>query len=97
MILRIYRARVHPGLEAEFERLFRADAVPLMQRQAGFVSFQIGRALNGEPELIVISQWRDLESLQAYAGEGWQTPPVLHPGAGVLERALLEHFILPDV
>ena len=97
MILRVYHARVYAGQEAEFERLFRADALPQMRRQPGLISIQVGRGLEGAPEFIILSRWRDLDALRPYAGEGWQAPPSLHPAAGVPEEASVEHYLDIDV
>ena len=91
MIIRVYHARVHPGQEAEFERLVRADAVPRMQ-QAGMLSLHIGRELGGAPEFIMVSLWPSLEALQAFTGEHWQEPVVLHEDADVLEETWVEHY-----
>jgi len=93
MILRVYHARVHPGQEAEFERLVKVDAVPLMESQPGFLGLHLGRELNGAPEFVLISLWRDLGALKAFAGADWQQPVVLHPDADVLQKTWVEHFI----
>ena len=90
--MRVYHARVLPGQESEFERLVQADAVPLMERQDGFLGLQIGRELNGAPEFVLVSVWRDLDSLKAFTGEAWQQPVVLHRDAHVLEKTWVEHF-----
>jgi heme-degrading monooxygenase HmoA len=92
MILRVYHARVRPGQEAEFERLVKADAVPLMESQPGFLGLHMGRELNGAPEFVLVSLWRDLEALKAFTGEAWQQPVVLHPDTHVLEKTWVEHF-----
>ena len=93
MILRIYHARAHPGREAEFERLVRADAVPLMQAQPGLLALHLGREMDAPGGFVIVSVWRDLEALKAYAGENWKEPLRLHPQAGVLEEERVEHYL----
>jgi hypothetical protein len=41
---------------------------------------------------VLVSLWRDLQALKAYAGEAWQKPLRLHPQSGVLEEEWLEHY-----
>lgn len=93
MLIRVYHARVHPGQEGEFERLVRADAIPLMKRQPGLLALHIGRDLGGAAEFIMVSVWRDLESLKAFTGDHWQEPVILHKGARVLEKTWVEHYL----
>jgi quinol monooxygenase YgiN len=35
MIIRVFRAQIHPGNEAEFERFVRETGVPTVEAQAG--------------------------------------------------------------
>ncbi len=93
MIMRIYHARVHPGREAEFERLVRADAVPRMEAQPGLLALHLGREMDAPGGFVIVSVWRDLEALKAFTGEGWQQPVVLHPQADVLEEERVEHYL----
>jgi heme-degrading monooxygenase HmoA len=93
MVIRIYHARVHPGKEAEFERLVRADAVPLMKAQPGLLSLHLGREMGQPSGFVIVSVWRDLEAVKAFAGENWQQPVVLHPQADVLEEERIEHYL----
>ena len=92
MIIRVYHAQVHPGREAEFERLVKADAIPLMQRQPGFVALHIGQGLGNSREFIMVSVWRDLDALKTFTGDSWQEPVVLHKDAGVLAKTWVEHY-----
>ncbi len=92
MIIRVYRAQVHPGKEADFERLVQADAIPLMKRQPGLVTVHLGREWHGASEFVLVSIWQDLEALKGFAGENWQQPLVLHPEEKVLAKTWVEHF-----
>jgi quinol monooxygenase YgiN len=92
VIIRVYHARVHPGKEAEFERLVKADAVPLIRRQPGLVALHIGEELSGSCEFVMVSVWRDLDALKGFTGDHWQEPVVLHKDADVLEKTWVEHY-----
>jgi heme-degrading monooxygenase HmoA len=73
MIIRIFRAQVHPGHEVEYEQLIREDAPPGLAAQPGMVSVHFGRSLAGSPaEYTIVSLWQDRTSLQAFAGDDWQ-------------------------
>ena len=96
MIIRVYHALVHPGKEAEFERLVRMDAIPLMRRQPGLLALHVGQAWRGSPEFVMVSVWRDLDSLKAFTGDRWEEPVVLHKDADVLERTWVEHYRASD-
>jgi len=92
MLIRVYHARVHPGQEAEFERLVRADALPRMRQLPGCLALHLGREYGGSAEFVLVSVWRDLDALKAFTGEHWQEGVVLHPGAQVLEKTWVEHY-----
>jgi hypothetical protein len=63
-----------------------------MQAQPGLLAVHLGRDVHQPGGYALVSLWRDLEALQAYAGEAWQQPLRLHPQADVLEEEWLEHF-----
>ena len=44
MIIRVFRARIHPGKEDEFERFVRETGVPMVQAQAGCSHVAWGRS-----------------------------------------------------
>jgi hypothetical protein len=43
MVIRVFRARVQPGKQADFEALARRLSVPLVQKQQGLLGFYAGR------------------------------------------------------
>ena len=56
MIIRVFRATVHPGHETEFERKFREVSLPLVRAQTGLISCVIGRPVASSPnEFLMIS------------------------------------------
>jgi heme-degrading monooxygenase HmoA len=93
MIVRVFRATVHAGREADFERFLRETGIPSVTRREGLVSTCVGRPLpGGPPRFVVVSVWRDLAALQGFAGARWQEP-VIHPSeADVIAHAEVEHY-----
>ncbi|MHC5066322.1 MAG: antibiotic biosynthesis monooxygenase family protein [Planctomycetota bacterium] len=95
MIIRVFRARVHPGKEKEFERFFVDTALPYVRAQAGLVSAQVGLPVPASPqEFCMHMVWRDLKSVQAFAGDDWQTA-VVHPDEShLLAETFVSHYQL---
>jgi hypothetical protein len=44
LIIRVFRARIHPGKEGEFERFVRDTGVPMVEAQAGCSHVSWGRS-----------------------------------------------------
>lgn len=95
MIIRVFRAHVHDGKQAEFERFFLTRALPMVQSHAGVVSVTVGRPLATSPdEFLMISVWRDLDALRGFAGEEWQNPVIDPDEVHLLRETFLDHFEL---
>lgn len=79
MIIRVFRAEVHPGKTAEFEQFFRDIAIPKVSAHPGLVAQHTGRPIDdGSREFVYISVWRDVEALRGFAGDDW-TLAVIEP------------------
>jgi heme-degrading monooxygenase HmoA len=93
MIVRVFRATVRSGSTAEFEQVFRADALPLLEGVPGLRSWVAGRPLGTAGEFAVVTVWEDLESLQRFVGQDWQREGVM-PGAALalMEGTILHHY-----
>ena len=92
MIIRVFRARPRPGREVAYERMIREDSVDLVQRQPGLVALHVGKALDGSGELVMVSVWTDLESVQAFAGTDWQTPVALPGEDELVEQTTVTNY-----
>lgn len=93
MIIRVFRTRLHPGKRKAFERLCRTVSIPIMRAQAGCLAVSLGESTAREPdELVVVSVWRDLEDLKAFAGERWREATILPGEADLLVVARVEHY-----
>jgi hypothetical protein len=49
VIIRVFRARIHPGKEGEFERFVRETGIPTVQAQAGCSQVAWGRSRWTDP------------------------------------------------
>ena len=73
LIVRVFRARVHPGKEDEFERFVIDTGVPMVKAAEGCTHVTAGKSRwNEQPEFVVVTHWRSVDALQAFAGPDWQ-------------------------
>jgi hypothetical protein len=57
VIIRVFRARIHPGKEDEFERFVRDTGVPMVEAQAGCSQVTWGRTRwSDQPEFVVAAK-----------------------------------------
>ena len=90
MIVRVFRAIIKEGKQADFEKFVREVAAPEVWRQQGVVAQYSGKPFGSNSnEFVFVSLWTDLEHLKAYAGEDWEKP-VTEPGE---EDLLQETFV----
>ncbi len=93
MIIRVYRARVKPGVHATYERLIREEAVPRMLASPGLISLHVGTPLEDPPqEFLLMSIWRDLASLRGFVGPRWRESFVLPGEAHLVAAAIVDHY-----
>lgn len=93
VITRLFRGRTKPGHEAAFERLIREEALPAFEANPGVLSVHFGTPTEASPnEFLVVTVWRDLASLRAYAGERWTDPKLSLEEAHLLESATVHHY-----
>lgn len=93
MIIRVFRPRVHAGMQEEFERFLRQTAMPFVSGHEGLVAQHVGRPMASSPdEFVYIAVWRDLAALRAFAGEDW-TKAVVDPSEEhMLRETFLSHY-----
>lgn len=93
MIIRTVRERVREGREAEYEALLREAAASLLHGSPGLMFFYLCRPVGGNPsEFGVVSLWRDLDSLQAFAGKRWRESVLTPELAELVEESRVEHL-----
>lgn len=96
MIIRVFRARLKPGRLAAFARVYEDYSRPMMRAAPGCLADRAGPPAGHRDEsvdeFVIVSVWRDLESLKAFAGESWQEAIILPGEAVLLNTASVRHF-----
>ncbi|MGH2724408.1 MAG: winged helix-turn-helix domain-containing protein [Actinomycetota bacterium] len=96
MIVRVFRGEVRPGCHAEFERLLRERGIPGFRAQPGMLRVHVATPTVQAPdEFLVVTLWRDLESLRGYTGERWSQARVTPDEAPLLRRTFVHHYETP--
>jgi transposase/quinol monooxygenase YgiN len=93
MIIRVFTARLKPGMRATYERLCLDRGVPLMRAQPGFLTYRIAATRPERPDtFVLVSVWKDLASVRAFAGDQWQQARIVPGEADLLEEVSVRHF-----
>jgi heme-degrading monooxygenase HmoA len=93
VVIRVFRPTIQPGKEAEFESFLRDTAVPLVSRQAGLVAQHVGKPRESpSTEFLYVTVWDDVESIQAFAGEQWETAVITPDEEHLLKDTWIGHY-----
>ena len=93
MLIRVFRAVVHPGKQAEFERFFLNKTLPMVKTQRGLVSVLVGLPNAASPEeFLMTSVWQDLNTLKGFAGDHWKNAVIDPDKAHLLKETLVYHY-----
>ena len=93
MVVRVFRARVHPGKEDEFERFVIETGVPMVKAQEGCTHVTVGKSRwSDQPEFVVVTHWRSVEALQAFAGRDWQQALIEPEEEHMLAQVFCDHY-----
>lgn len=93
MILRVFRARLKPGAREAFAKLCYDVSIPLMRAQPGLIALHVGKPLPDHPdEFVLVSVWKDLESLKQFSGDTWEHPLILPGEAALVQETTVQHY-----
>jgi transposase/quinol monooxygenase YgiN len=93
MIMRVFRARLKPGMRDAYEQLVRHNAIPLMRAAPGCVALHVGAPLDQRiDEFVFVSVWTDLASVQAFVGEHWDEALIVPGEADLMDEASVQHY-----
>ena len=93
VVVRIFRARVHPGKEDEFERFVIETGVPMVKAQEGCTHVTVGKSRWSEqPEFVVVAHWRSVDALQAFAEPDWQNAVIAPEEEHMLAQVFCDHY-----
>ena len=93
MIIRIFRASVHDGKQAEFKAFFTQKALPMLLKTPGCVDAKVGLPTASTPnEFAMVMIWDSIESIKKFSGENWETPKILPEEEHLLKATFAHHF-----
>lgn len=93
MVIRVFRARVQPGRQADFEAMARRLSLPLVQKQKGLLGFHAGRPLgHAKDEFVIVTLWDSVESVKAFVGPDWEQAVVPEEERPVLVDTFVHHY-----
>jgi len=93
MVIRVFRAHVQPGRQADFEAMARRLSVPLVRKQKGLLGFYAGRPLgNSRDEFVMVTLWDSVESVQQFVGPDWEQAVVPEEERPVLVDTFVHHY-----
>ncbi len=81
MVIREWRGRANLSRAADYPKHFREKVAPELRRVPGFVGAHLAqRRYDGGLEFVVLTRWRSMESIKAFAGVDVDKT-VVEPGA----------------
>jgi heme-degrading monooxygenase HmoA len=81
MVIREWRGRASRSRAEAYPRHFRYKVVPELRRVPGFVGAHLSqRRFDDKVEFLVLTRWRSMDSIQAFAGPNIEKA-VVEPGA----------------
>ena len=94
MIIRIFRATIREGQVSEFKRMVQEQSIPWLEKSDGMLGYFPGEPFDeNSREFVMITHWRDIESLQAFASTDWDNPVVTEDEAPLVEAMFANHYL----
>ena len=94
MIIRVFRAKIRKGQVTSFKRMVQTQSIPWLESSAGMLGYLPGEPIDESArEFVMITQWRDQEALEAFAGSDWENPVVTEDEAPLVESMSADHYI----
>ena len=93
MVVRVFRVRVHPGKEDQFERFVIETGIPMVKAQEGCTHVTAGKSRWSEqPEFVVVTHWRSVDALKAFAVPDWQEAVIEPEEEHMLAEVFCDHY-----
>jgi heme-degrading monooxygenase HmoA len=101
MIIREWRGRANPSKADAYPKHFREKVVPELRHVPGFIGAQLGRRqLDDKIEFLVLTRWRSMDAVRAFAGLDVDKA-VVEPGAVTalveFDRGVRHYEVVEDV
>ena len=93
MILRVFRAKIHADRVAEFKQMVQEQSIPWLEKSEGMLGYFPGEPFGANKrEFVMVTFWRDIKALTAFAGQDWDNPVVTEEEAPLVEAMFAEHY-----
>jgi quinol monooxygenase YgiN len=93
VIVRIFRAKIREGKVEEFKKLVQEQSIPWLERSVGMLGYYAGEPLDTQSrEFVMVTLWRDIQSLISFVGDHWQTLIVTADEAPLVEEMVAHHY-----
>ena len=97
MIIRIFRAVIYEDRVADFKRMVQEQSIPWLEKSDGMLGYFPGQPFGAnDREFLMVTLWRDVDALQAFAGTDWDNPVVTEDETPLVEAMYAEHYLRFD-
>ena len=94
MIIRVFRAVIYKDRVADFKRMVQKQSIPWLEKSDGMLGYFPGQPFGAnDREFVMVTLWRDVDALQAFAGRNWDSPVVTDDEAPLVEAMYAEHYL----
>ena len=93
MIVRVFRAQIHPGKEDDFARFVIEAGAPMARAADGCTQVTFGKSRwTEQPEFVVVTHWRSVDAVRAFAGPNWQDAVIEPEEEHMLAQVYCDHY-----
>ena len=94
MIIRVFRARIRKDRVSDFKQMVKEQSIPWLEKSDGMLGYFPGEPLGqNDQEFLMVTLWRDLDSLEVFAGSDWNDPVVTEDEAPLVEAMFADHYL----
>jgi heme-degrading monooxygenase HmoA len=93
VILRVFRVKVAFEHHHRWRDQIKHEVMPALSRVDGLLAFYAGEPIeDAEDEFTMVTLWRDLEAVRAFAGADWHEAVFHGEEAELAQDVTVEHF-----
>ena len=93
MIVRVFRAKTHPGKQTAFKQKVEELSIPLVSAQSGMVAYFAGKPVDTDSdEFVMVTIWNSLADLKSFAGDDWQKAVIPEEEVPLLKETTVHHY-----
>ena len=97
MVIRIFRAKIRENQVSQFKQMGQNQSIPWLDSSEGMLGYFPGEPFGENArEYVMITLWRDLDALEAFAGADWDSPVVTKDEAPLVETMFADHYLSFD-